>query len=69
MGQSNSADQDSNISKDMRIFLKTLNSGDEPPLETLSPKDARAVLTGAQESIIQASAMLRIALFSEYNRD
>ena len=30
-------------------FLKTLNSGSGKPIEQLSVKDARAVLTGAQK--------------------
>lgn len=45
------AAQDSNISKDTRVFLEALNSGDGPPLETLAPKDARQVLVGAQASV------------------
>ncbi|WP_085588235.1 alpha/beta hydrolase [Pseudomonas sp. B14(2017)] len=32
-------------------FLQALAAGDGKPLETLSPKDARAVLTGAQASV------------------
>lgn len=39
------------ILKDVRAFLQVLNSGNGKPLEQLSPKDARAVLTGAQESV------------------
>lgn len=35
----------------VRAFLKELNSGGGKPLETLSPKDARAVLTSAQSSV------------------
>ncbi len=34
----------------MRIF-KALNSGDGPPLEKLSPKEARQVLVGAQNLV------------------
>ncbi|PZP44919.1 MAG: alpha/beta hydrolase [Pseudopedobacter saltans] len=45
------ADQDPHILKDIRSFLKVLNSGDGKPLETLSPKDARLVLVGAQKSV------------------
>lgn len=30
-------------------FLKALNSGGGKPIETLTPKEARAVLTGAQQ--------------------
>ncbi|WP_409076290.1 alpha/beta hydrolase (plasmid) [Pantoea sp. C3] len=33
-------------------FLKVLNSGNGKPIEQLSPKDARAVLTGAQEGVV-----------------
>jgi acetyl esterase/lipase len=49
--QQNPAAQDPNISKEIRGFLKVLNSGDGKPLETLSPKDARLVLVGAQKSV------------------
>ncbi|WP_449398091.1 alpha/beta hydrolase [Chryseobacterium wanjuense] len=49
--QQNPASQDPNISKEIREFLKVLNSGDGKPLETLSPKDARLVLVGAQKSV------------------
>jgi acetyl esterase/lipase len=49
--QQNPASQDPNISKEIRAFLKVLNSGDGKPLETLSPKDARLVLVGAQKSV------------------
>ncbi len=34
-----------------QAFLDALNSGTGKPLEQLSPKDARAVLTGAQNSV------------------
>ena len=34
-----------------QAFLQALEAGDGKPLETLSPKDARAVLTGAQASV------------------
>jgi len=34
-----------------QAFLQVLEAGDGKPLETLSPKDARAVLTGAQASV------------------
>jgi acetyl esterase/lipase len=34
-----------------QAFLKALAAGGGPPLEQLSPKDARAVLTGAQNSV------------------
>jgi acetyl esterase len=51
IAQTNSAAQDPNISKDIRGFLKALNSGNGKPLETLAPKDARLVLVGAQQSV------------------
>lgn len=34
-----------------QAFLQALEAGGGPPLETLSPKDARAVLIGAQASV------------------
>jgi len=34
-----------------KAFLNILNSGNGKPVEQLSPKDARAVLTGAQSSV------------------
>ncbi len=51
MAQTIPGEEDPNISKDTRIFLKALNSGDGPPLEKLAPKDARQVLTDAQNSV------------------
>jgi acetyl esterase len=51
MAQSIPGEKDPNISKDTRAFLKVLNSGDGPPLEKLSPKDARQVLVNAQKSV------------------
>lgn len=44
-------EQDPQIFSEIRNFLKALNSGDGPPIETLSPTDAREVLTGAQKSV------------------
>jgi acetyl esterase len=49
--QQNPAAQDPNIGRETRDFLKILNSGNGKPLETLSPKDARLVLVGAQKSV------------------
>jgi acetyl esterase len=43
--------QDPNIESHVKGFLNALNSGNGKPLEQLSPKDARAVLTGAQSSV------------------
>lgn len=43
--------QDSHIEHNTKNFLNALNSGNGKPLEQLSPKDARSVLTGAQESV------------------
>lgn len=43
--------QDPHIESHVKAFLNVLNSGNGKPLEQLSPKDARAVLTGAQNSV------------------
>ncbi|WP_254560920.1 alpha/beta hydrolase [Dyadobacter diqingensis] len=43
--------QDPAIESNTKVFLNALNTGGGKPLEQLSPKDARAVLTGAQESV------------------
>jgi acetyl esterase len=51
MAQTIPWENDANISKDTRTFLKALNNGDGPPLEQLSPIDARQVLVGAQSSV------------------
>lgn len=42
---------DPQIDTHIRAFLKVLNSGKGKPIEQLAPKDARAVLTGAQKSV------------------
>lgn len=42
---------DPQIESHVRAFLKVLNSGKGKPIEQLSPKDARAVLTTAQNSV------------------
>lgn len=42
---------DPNVERQTRVFLEALLAGGGPPLETLAPKDARAVLTGAQASV------------------
>ncbi|HEY9647462.1 MAG TPA: alpha/beta hydrolase [Chroococcidiopsis sp.] len=39
---------DSRLSREVKAFLKVLNSGDGPPLESLSPLEARQVLVDAQ---------------------
>ncbi|WP_410528572.1 alpha/beta hydrolase [Spirosoma sp. KUDC1026] len=44
-------EQDPQIFLEVRTFLQALNAGDGQPLETLSPADARQVLTGAQQSV------------------
>lgn len=44
-------ENDPHILKEVRTFLKTLNSGDGKPIEQLSPAEARQVLIGAQESV------------------
>lgn len=43
--------EDPHIESNIRAFLNVLNSGDGKPIEQLSPTDARAVLTGAQNSV------------------
>lgn len=43
--------QDPQIAPPVRAFLKVLNAGGGKPLEQLPPKEARAVLTGAQASV------------------
>ncbi|WP_298740150.1 alpha/beta hydrolase [uncultured Chitinophaga sp.] len=43
--------KDPYVESGTQAFLNVLNSGDGKPLEQLSPKDARAVLTGAQSSV------------------
>ncbi|MBA4053738.1 MAG: alpha/beta hydrolase [Marivirga sp.] len=45
------AEEDPRILNQIRKFLKGLNTGTGKPIEKLSPEDARAVLTGAQESV------------------
>ncbi len=42
---------DPNIDRRIKSFLKTLNSGDGPPMEQTKPADARKVLEGAQNSV------------------
>lgn len=42
---------DTHIESNVKTFLKALNSGGGKPIEQLSPKEARAVLSGAQESV------------------
>jgi acetyl esterase/lipase len=54
MSQSNKtikAESDPQIFKEVRTFLKVLNSGTGNPIEQLSPADARQVLTDAQKSV------------------
>jgi acetyl esterase len=43
--------EDPHIESHVKSFLNVLNSGNGKPLEQLSPKDARAVLTGTQNSV------------------
>lgn len=43
--------KDPHIESNIRAFLKVLNSGTGKPLEQLPPKEARAVLIGAQSSV------------------
>jgi len=42
---------DPRLSRETKAFLKVLNSGDGPPLETLPPLEARQVLVEAQASV------------------
>jgi acetyl esterase/lipase len=42
---------ESNVDHQVQSFLDALNSGGGKPIEQLSPKDARAVLTGAQAGV------------------
>ncbi|BFM38390.1 alpha/beta hydrolase [Synechocystis sp. LKSZ1] len=42
---------DPRLSRETKAFLKVLNSGDGPPLETLPPLEARQVLVDAQASV------------------
>lgn len=46
------AENDPRIFIQVRDFLKTINSGIGDPIEQLSPRDARAVLVNAQNSVI-----------------
>ncbi|CAD5110032.1 alpha/beta hydrolase [Zestomonas carbonaria] len=39
------------VERNTQAFLEALEAGGGKPLETLSPKDARAVLVGAQDSV------------------
>jgi acetyl esterase len=43
--------QDPHLSTGVKAFLHGLNSAGGPPLETLSPEEARQVLVGAQASV------------------
>jgi acetyl esterase/lipase len=45
------AENDPRILKEIRAFLKVLNSGTGKPIEQLSPQDARKVLVDAQNSV------------------
>lgn len=53
MAQSNpiKAENDPQIFRQVREFLKALNSGNGKPIEALSPVAARQVLTSAQQSV------------------
>lgn len=50
-GKPAKAENDPRIFIQVRNFLKALNSGDGKPIEQLSPAEARAVLTNAQNSV------------------
>src|SRR5688572_10622175 len=45
------AENDPQIFLQVRNFLKQLNAGNGKPIEKLSPKDARDVLSNAQSSV------------------
>ncbi len=51
MSQHVQAEKDPQILKEIREFLKELNNSGDPPLETLSPQEARKVLVDAQKSV------------------
>lgn len=51
LAQTTDPAQDLHIDSHIRAFLKVLNSGKGKPIEQLSPKEGRAVLTGAQNSV------------------
>ena len=51
MNQAVRAEEDPRIFKEVRTFLKGLNSGTGKPMEQLSPEDARQVLVDAQDSV------------------
>ena len=44
-------EEDPSLSVATKQFLAALNSGDGPPIESMSPADARQVLIGAQASV------------------
>lgn len=50
MAQQNNAENDPRIFKEVRAFLKVLNSGTGKPIEQLTPAEARKVLADAQKS-------------------
>jgi len=51
MAQSSDPQTDPQIESNVKAFLNVLNSGTGKPIEELSPADARAILTGAQNSV------------------
>jgi acetyl esterase/lipase len=51
MAQNVNPDNDPHIDSHTKAFLHALNNSGGAPIETLSPKDARAVLVGAQKSV------------------
>lgn len=51
MAQTYPGEKDPDISRDTRAFLNVLNSIEGPPLEELSPEDARQVLVAVQKSV------------------
>ena len=51
LGQNADPSNDPHVDTHIRPFLRALNSGTGKPIEQLSPKEARGVLTGAQNSV------------------
>jgi len=47
------------IERNVRGFLKALNSGGGQPIETLSPANARQVLVGVQASVKAAATSVK----------
>jgi hypothetical protein len=48
------------VEHDTQKFLNALKAGGGPPIETLAPTDARAVLAGVQASVKLTLPLLRL---------